>query len=284
MKSRVHAAGGRVGQRAGNRYFAGHSRAGARHRARGRVLPSVDARRRCASPRPGRRRLRCRRVPAGPDVLSVTAAGPGGDSTGAAPSTPPQRAGVFAPRRQPLSRHTGPHGTAACRPACRRPVRAGFADEPGQARPAGTVAARSRVHRHRSTAGVGAVQLAVRAGLHRLRSHVGVAHHRDAESPACQRAARRVGRHDVPARSVLHRSRMGGAERTAALFSGYDPSSSPIGFSSSTRSQTAFTTSRIGTPSSSPQIPHSQPHASTPTKMATGFIRLAWLVSQGVSR
>ena len=39
-----------------------------------------------------------------------------------------------------------------------------------------------------------------------------------------------------------------------------------------------------GTPSSRPHAPQSQPQASTPTKMATGFIRLARLVSQGVSR
>ena len=41
---------------------------------------------------------------------------------------------------------------------------------------------------------------------------------------------------------------------------------------------------RMGTPSNRPYTPQSQPLASTPTKMATGFIWLARLVSQGVSR
>ena len=74
---------------------------------------------------------------------------------------------------------------------------------------------------------------------------------------------------------------------TSALFSlstsAYVPSSSPTGLRPSTRSQTALTIIRIGTPSSRPQMPHSQPHTSTPTNTATGLSRLARLVSQGVS-
>lgn len=64
----------------------------------------------------------------------------------------------------------------------------------------------------------------------------------------------------------------------------YAPSSSPTGFMSSTRSHTALTAINSGTPSNRPQMPHSQPQASTPTKIATGFMRLARLVSQGVTR
>jgi len=44
-----------------------------------------------------------------------------------------------------------------------------------------------------------------------------------------------------------------------------------MGFRLSTRSHTAFTAISKGTPSNSPQMPQSQPQASTPTKIATGF-------------
>ena len=64
----------------------------------------------------------------------------------------------------------------------------------------------------------------------------------------------------------------------------YSPSSSPTGLRSSTRSQTALTIMMMGTPSSRPHTPHSQPQNSTPTNTATAFIRLARPVSQGVSR
>jgi hypothetical protein len=73
-------------------------------------------------------------------------------------------------------------------------------------------------------------------------------------------------------------------DRQLSTFASYVPSSSPTGFRSSTRSQTALTAINSGTPSNSPEIPHNQPQASTPTKIATGFMRLARLVSQGVSR
>ena len=62
------------------------------------------------------------------------------------------------------------------------------------------------------------------------------------------------------------------------------PSSSPTGFSSSTRSQTDLTTIRIGIPSSRPHTPQSQPNRSTPTKTANALIRLARPIHQGVSR
>ena len=61
------------------------------------------------------------------------------------------------------------------------------------------------------------------------------------------------------------------------------PSSSPTAFRSSTRSHTALMTIRMGTARNRPHTPHSQPHASTPTKMATEFMRAARLASQGVS-
>ena len=63
-----------------------------------------------------------------------------------------------------------------------------------------------------------------------------------------------------------------------------DPRNSPIGFRSSTRSHTALTIIKMGMPSSKPHTPHSQPQASMPTNTATGLIRLARLVSHGVSR
>ena len=43
----------------------------------------------------------------------------------------------------------------------------------------------------------------------------------------------------------------------------------------------ALTPIMIGMPSSSPHKPHSQPHASTLTKMATGLMLLVRLVSHG---
>src|SRR5258706_1599306 len=64
----------------------------------------------------------------------------------------------------------------------------------------------------------------------------------------------------------------------------YVPSNSPMALRSSTGSHTALTITRIGTPNNRPATPHSQPKASTPTNTATGFIRLARLVSQGVSK
>ena len=71
-----------------------------------------------------------------------------------------------------------------------------------------------------------------------------------------------------------------GAERQRAQA----PRNSPTGFSSSTRSQTVFTTIRIGVPRIRPTAPHSQPNASTPTKTANGLMRLARPVHHGVSR
>ena len=64
------------------------------------------------------------------------------------------------------------------------------------------------------------------------------------------------------------RHRRGAAQHrlTAVSF----PSSSPTGFRSSTRSQTALTTIMMGMPSSRPHTPHSQPQASTPMNTATG--------------
>jgi hypothetical protein len=62
------------------------------------------------------------------------------------------------------------------------------------------------------------------------------------------------------------------------------PRNSPTGLSSSTRSQIALTTIRIGAPRMRPIAPHSQPKTSTPTKTAKGLIRLARPVHHGVSR
>jgi len=61
------------------------------------------------------------------------------------------------------------------------------------------------------------------------------------------------------------------------------PSSSPSAFRSSTRSHTALTAIRMGTPSNRPGRPYSQPQARTPTKTTSALIRLVRLVSQGVS-
>ena len=49
-------------------------------------------------------------------------------------------------------------------------------------------------------------------------------------------------------------------------------------------SQTALTTISIGTASSMPHTPHTQPQNSSPTKTATAFIRAARLRQHGVSR
>ena len=63
-----------------------------------------------------------------------------------------------------------------------------------------------------------------------------------------------------------------------------DPRNSPNGFKPSKRSQTALTIIKIGTPSSKPKTPQSQPQASNPTNTATGLSWLLRLVSQGVSK
>src|SRR4029078_2900723 len=72
------------------------------------------------------------------------------------------------------------------------------------------------------------------------------------------------------------------------------PKSKPLGAQSfnssaiapqpSTRSQTALIAAVMGTASSRPQIPQSQPQNSRLTKIATGFISPTRLMSSGVSR